>query len=343
MSRIIKVFATTGFYGSGSSAVTDLLKEYDNICVKGNFEVSFFFGYHGIQNLYYWLIKGKRLQDEAIEDFLNDAYTLSRFGKKINYEKYFNNNFLLLTNKYVDKIRGDEIGEYYYSNILRMSKSKRLIWRLANKIYCIPNFVYNKTHPDVREKNIRLYGKRKKRYSYDVSEDEFNICTKEYLNNLFECAADGKDVIFLDGLIATHNVDDVSKYVDTLKLVIVKRDPRDMYLAGKYVWKTNAVPSEVNDFINWYNARMKIFTYKNSDVLEIQFEDMVFDYENTVQKIERFYGIRKEQHILVRKYFDPAVSSQNCGLWNKYINEEEAINKIKNQLNDYLYDKDLAI
>ena len=35
----MKIITTTGFYGTGSSAITDLLSEYNNICCKGDYEI----------------------------------------------------------------------------------------------------------------------------------------------------------------------------------------------------------------------------------------------------------------------------------------------------------------
>ena len=106
----MKVLATTGYYGSGSSAVTDLMKEYDGVKSKSEFEISFFFGYHGILHLYNWLIRWKRLQREAVEDFLCDAKKEAKFGRKMNYEKYFNNRFMEYTYEYVKTLRGLELG-----------------------------------------------------------------------------------------------------------------------------------------------------------------------------------------------------------------------------------------
>ena len=86
----MKVLATTGYYGSGSSAVTDLMREYSTVCQPSgtDAEISFFFGYYGIGNLYYWIVDGRRLQSFAVKDFLHEAKRVATSGSKMNYEIY---------------------------------------------------------------------------------------------------------------------------------------------------------------------------------------------------------------------------------------------------------------
>lgn len=123
----MKVFATTGYYGSGSSAVTDLLKEYNNVYSSSDYEISFFFGYEGIPNLYYWLVRGKRLQSKAVSDFWNGANVWASFGKKLNYEIYFRGNFIHYTKEYLDNLRGKVIGRRYEIDFTSLSKIQRYI------------------------------------------------------------------------------------------------------------------------------------------------------------------------------------------------------------------------
>ena len=47
----MNIVTTTGFYGTGSSAITDLLMEYDCIKVKSDYEIRIAHDPFGIRNL----------------------------------------------------------------------------------------------------------------------------------------------------------------------------------------------------------------------------------------------------------------------------------------------------
>ena len=77
----------------------------------------------------------------------------------------------------------------------------------------------------------------------------------------------------------------------------------------------------------------------NSDcVLHVRFEDLIYEYEETVKKIETFTGY--SDHILKRKFFDPDVSINNTQIFNNpsYKSDIELIRKIEVALPEYLYD-----
>ena len=329
----MRFIATTGYYGSGSSAVTDLVREYSNVeqPTGTDFEISFFFGYHGIENLRYWIVNGKRLQRDAIHDFLSTARRVASLGHKMNYEKYFQGHFMEATRKYVRQISGTKCGERYYVDLMRLSDMKLLLHRFVNKLYA-SNIIYSKTHSDVRQSGTRLFGTKESLYLYDITEDEFIYETKKFINYLFGNICRNKKIIMVDGLISTHDIDDVSMYFDDLRTVIVRRDPRDIYLSEKYIWKTETVPRAPKSFCSWFAQAMKTYSYKTSIVKEILFEDLIFNYDKTVSELELFLDLSEENHIEKQKYFKPDVSINNCRLWKKYPQEADNIKLIEESL-----------
>lgn len=333
----MKVFATTGYYGSGSSAVTDLLKEYNNVYSSSDYEISFFFGYEGITNLYYWLVRGKRLQSKAVSDFWNGANVWASFGKKLNYEIYFRGNFIHYTKEYLDNLRGKVIGRRYEIDFTSLSKIQRYIWRIWNKLFNIPNLIYNATHSDVRQDYTRLFAQMNVDYLYDIDKDDFIRYTHDYLERLFRGIIGNNHAVMVDGLISTLNIDDISPYFDDLRTTIVKRDPRDIYLSDKHIWKTGVVPADTTAFINWYRNKMNSYHVIKSKVMYLNFEDMVFRYDSTVRKIEDFFTLDAESHLNPKTYFIPERSAQNCRLWEKYPGERENISQIESELADWLY------
>lgn len=335
----MRFITTTGYYASGSSAVTDLMREYS--CVQEpsgcDFEVSFFFGYHGIPNLYYWIEKGKSHQRFAVMDFYNDAVKVAAFGTRMNYEKYFDGHFIEYTRKYINALHGDKCGTRWYVDYLRLPAAKLLLHRIVNKIYSIKNEYYNKHHSDRREKRIPLFGRKEPVYLYNINAQEFVDATREYMSSLYESISNGKEIVMVDGLIATDNIDDISRYFDDMRLVIVARDPRDVYLTGKYVLKTEDIPLDPHEFCDWYRCRRHNFSYEKSCVMEIRFEDMIYKYEDTVKEIETYFGISPENHIEKKKYFKPEVSANNTKLWKRFKNEEETMKLIEKELSEWVY------
>lgn len=336
---MVRFIATTGYYGSGSSAVTDLIREYSNVEQPNStdFEISFFFGYHGIENLRYWIIDGKRLQSAAVYDFLRTAKRVASLGHKMNYEKYFQGHFMEATRRYVRQISGTKCGERYYVDLMRMSDAQLLLYRIVNKLHSISDVIYSKTHSDVRQSSTRLFSTKESLYLYDITEEEFINGTKKYLNYLFGNICRNKKVIMVDGLISTHDIDDISMYFDDLRTVIVRRDPRDIYLSVKYIWKTGNIPCDPKGFCTWFTQRMKVYSYKNSIVKEILFEDLIFNYSKTVSELESFLDLSEEDHIEKQKYFKPNVSINNCRLWKKYPQEADNIRLIEESLSEWLY------
>jgi len=53
------------------------------------------------------------------------------------------------------------------------------------------------------------------------------------------------------------------------------------------------------------------FSPNNKNLLNIKFEDLIFDYNNQVSLIQEFIGVDATSHITPRKYFDPIVSAKN--------------------------------
>lgn len=335
----MRFLATTGYYGSGSSAITDLVNEYSSVLQpKGtNFELSFFFGYHGILNLYNWIIKERYCQKEAIVDFMHDAERKACLGTKMNYEKYFDGHFMECTREYIRKIQGTELGMYYYRDFMRMPWLNVCIYRILNKLYSVGNVMYNRTHSDVREKTIKLFGKREMRYLYEISEKDFINESKMYLASLFENLDIKHDIVMGDGLIGTFNLDDISLFFDDIRIAIVDRDPRDIYLTEKYVYKSGSIPGELESFCNWFKTRHHMYTYNNCSVINIRFEDMIYKYDKTISELEAFFGLSPLNHVDKGHFFIPEKSRNNTRLWKKYTGEDENMEYIKRALSDWIY------
>lgn len=334
-----KIIVPTGYMGSGSSAITDILREYDNINTKNaDFEYIFLHMPGGIFDLEDKLLLNNNAlrSDEAIKFFrssMTDLYSLRGWWPG-NYKKYVTKNFLNILENYISNIRTDSFeGVWYYNEKYKGYKLyKRAI---KNRIFKI----FNKTIP-VDRFNIE--------YSF-VSPDEFYKYSCEFIDSFVnELNIDNKDFIVLDQLILPHNVGRIQNYSYTKILpIIVERDPRDVYLLNKYYWSPQGFPIlyplDVHEFCKHYKSiRENENTIINKDVLRLKFEDLIFNYSDSLNKIESYLGLNKSDHIYKKKYFNPEISKGNIQIYNQELYKTE-VSIISSELKDYIYDTDKKV
>ena len=91
----------------------------------------------------------------------------------------------------------------------------------------------------------------------------------------------------------------------------------------------------VDDFIEYYKDQMSLIRKYSENVLLVRFENLIYEYDSEVSKIENFLGI--SSHNKPKKYFDPAISIANTQMSLRFPKLEEDIKKIEEKLPDYLY------
>ena len=151
-----------------------------------------------------------------------------------------------------------------------------------------------------------------------------------------------------DHLIWPQQIDNYLKYFDedNFRVIVMKRDPRDVFLLNKYVWYYSpigirtAVPSlrtEAGDFVHdWQRTVKQGFVQPN--VLQVQFEDLVYNYDESVEKIEDFLGLSSSQHTRKHERFNPQNSIENTQVYNSEVEWKQEVGKIASALSNDLYD-----
>ena len=99
------------------------------------------------------------------------------------------------------------------------------------------------------------------------------------------------------------------------------------------------IGSSVEDFIN----RFKIYRTNNSNdhenILKLNFEKLVLDYETSKELILSFLGEDESIHIYPKKYFDPSVSKKGVGHWKNATGTiKKEISIINAELKEYCID-----
>jgi len=331
-----KVFIPTGYMGSGSSAITDLLNEYDNCrCPLEKFEFVIAHCPNGILDLVNKLIYNNNAlkSDYDIKCFYKQMCKLykDKHWWVANYQKKFGPDFMKITKEYINELIDFKYKGYWYVNEeLNKSMFIRLILRKPFKII----LGSNKFKPLLNSDGII-------RISLKTKEEIYGI-TSKYIYNIFNMIKKNKENIILDQFFLPFNLYQIDKLTkDDVKVIVVARDPRDVFIINKYIWpKINfeiPVPTDALAFCNYYKKmRESEIITKNKNILRINFEELVYDYDKTVNKIEKFAGLKSEDHKLAKKYFNPEVSIKNTQVFrsDEYKKEIEIITK---ELSKYLY------
>jgi len=334
----MKKIIISSFMGSGSSAVTDLLSEYSNVnCKNGDFEYVFLHCPDGVFDLEDKLLKGNNIirSYDAIRKFKKTMYDL--YSKKYwwfgNYKQKVSESFIEIVDNFIDEIIQYEFHGYWYEH-----EKTNLIKSWLNIAISLFNHITNK---NIKFK--RLYDDRMM-ISF-IDSENFYKASRKMLNRFFCLLINDKEqAIVLDQLLLPHNLFRANNYLDEdTKMIVVHRDPRDVFLLNKYVWNTKSVgipfPLNADQFCLFYKQMMNtVKDYSNNDnILDIKFEDLVYNYDVTVNKIENFLNLKSCAHIYKFSKFNPNKSKMNTNITfdNLLAQEEKLI--IQENLFKYIY------
>lgn len=329
----MKVITCAGYYNTGSSAVTDYFSEFDNIKSFGEVEIRFLQEPDGVATLESNIIDHPHRH--------NTTHAIKRF---IKYSKFENGNFL---SKRYRKIWGDSYWKYtmeYLNDIVQLSSIS--YWR-QDKIargeifYMLDALLTTLTLKVGGKKCITsfLHFSKERGYFTSIDKRAFYSATQKYTHSLFKEIADQKEYLMLDQLVPPSDIDRYFNYVKNLYVVVVDRDPRDLYILTKLVPFYEVVPHPLDEFCKWYKITRKQAGKEgeNSRILRIYFEDLIYRYDETTDKLKRLIGIDDVHHTKKHCFFKPEKSMENTQLWKKYPKYTEDIKYIERELGSYLY------
>ncbi len=165
--------------------------------------------------------------------------------------------------------------------------------------------------------------------------ENFYEHTKRYLNALLSAnVSDDTTTIVMHNAFEPFNPSRALRYFDSAKSIIVDRDPRDNYVAGLWYKPTALPPAEFVKRYRLYRDVAKRNIDSSGKILRIQYEELVLDYENTLSRILAFLGEDASVHVDKRRYFDPAISIKNVGIWRNHPKQDE-IAYIREALPEY--------
>lgn len=329
-----KLISCASYYGSGSSAVTDLIGEYKGIKSLTEYEFRFLHDIDGVMDLEYHLVMNPNRH--------NSGHALKRFWKLAQfnagnrwdrrYSAFLGEAYITCTKEYVEALTDLKFPGYWFMDLYDRGKFfyyyKSIEGKLAN-LFRVKN--YSKIPGEIT-------------YCSHPTEERFLELTRKYVSGIIQAAnPEDADYLMMDQLTPSSNVNRCLRYFDEdIRTVIVDRDPRDIFVINKTVWKTTIVPTNPVDFCKWYgytHGCAKDQTIDEKRVVKIQFEDLVYRYHETVDRIERFIGLTPETHIRPFAGMNPKRSVNNTWLFKNY-EEQDEIQYIEEHLKEYLYNFD---
>ncbi|MDH6366296.1 MULTISPECIES: hypothetical protein [unclassified Breznakia] len=340
MTKNHKIVTCTGYYGTGSSAVTNILQEFNNIKCAGDYEVRFVMDPKGVSDLEYFLIENpnRHNSSHALKEFIRYTDFLNGIGSFNKYKKYFNNQFDSLTKRYINDLTEIKYGGFWHYDVYDKGKIYLFFNRLYNKFKKIyTKILFKKSYP-----KLSFFGIEANAYCPTTDEKVFLDSTVKYTNSLLEAAGldENYEYICIDQIVPPSNIKRYSRYFEDIKVVIVERDPRDIFIHDTKIWTQSLVPKNVEKFCEWYKWTRAIpINDANNNVLKIQFEDLIYNYEESIYSIGNFLNIDLDKHHVDKmKVFKPDVSIKNTEVWMKFPEEIEHIKYIERELEAYCYD-----
>lgn len=317
----MKTIITIGSGYSGSSAI------YEYLCLSNLFfdpfpshqEFSIMYDPGGISDIENCLNnnftpnKNKVIYDRFLENI--KFYTSDNRGLKPGYNiKLKDENFEEILKKYLNSIT--EVVYEGESNFLKFNNS-----RLVN--------LYKKL---LLKFQIRL----KDKMVLFCNINDFEIKTKDLFKKIFLLNNSNQKDVILDQAGNIWSPYSSTKYFENAKVLVILRDPRDIF--SEFKGKTaNSYPgNDVNKFCAWYeNIMKKIVTeeYKKSNILKFNFEDFILNNNHMMKNISNFLDIEFDTKNID---FNFDYSKKNIKRYKNNLTNEE-ISKIEIKLKKYLY------
>ena len=331
----MKVITTASYYGSGSSAVTDFISEFDGVKSLTSNEFRFAHDPDGLSELEYNLVENFNRH--------NSGHALKRYKKLVDYnskhliskryEPFFDNRWKELSYKYIE-----ELTDFSYPGFWQYDfYDKGAIYEFISKF---PERVMHATiwrnKPDKH-----LFFNKITTLASNPGEERFLKITRKYTTELLKAAnKENKPILMVDQILPSSNIERHMRYFDNMKAFVVDRDPRDQYLLAKYEWNDSGVPHDVETFCKWFKyvrATKNKELYDEDKVMFIQFEDLVYNYEETTKKIMKWINLSEKNHIRIKEYFNPDISIKNTRYWESHPQYKKEAEEIAKKLPEFLY------
>lgn len=322
-----KYLDLSGFMFSGKHAVIELMREFSGVHVPHfEYEFSLLRVQDGVMDLENALVNdwSPVRCPAAIRRFKRLIRILGRKGTRIclghNYDKVYAGRFTELSERYVSSLVDLSWKAFWPFEWFDYSMGEYIVRSYLNKLGL----------NEMVESELYL-----------ASGDGFIEKTRDYLSEILSAGVPpDMHTIVMHNAIEPYNPSKGLRYFDNAQIIVVDRDPRDNYVASvthSPLFRKIAAAHTVEAFITRYGILRKQAKKAVDDparVLRLQYEDLIWNYDETVARIRYFLGFDSTDHVRPRTCFIPEESSRFVGLWKNHP-DRAAIARIEESLGEY--------
>lgn len=326
----MKLITCVGYHATGAGVIDDLLRECDNVA-QGKYEreVRFLHDPDGVADLEYHLVTNphRSASGQAIKRFIHYTQTEGKQGLSV-----FGPRWNELAIEYAESLAIMKYKGWRFADVEQLpfwEKSFFMLRRAFNHL--LPRAI--------RKPGWYDYFPKLETYYSLLSRDVFLEKTRSFVAELCESAnPEHKEYLMLDQFVPSHNPLQSVPYIGDIKIIIVDRDPRDLYIHNMY-HKDHRLPKDPHLFATQYRLMRKRYGEEDSRmVLRVNFEDMIYNYQDYTTKVFRFLGINPiEHHVQPKAYFNPDVSIKGTQMWKRFPQYLDSVAIIEKELPDMLY------
>jgi len=177
-------------------------------------------------------------------------------------------------------------------------------------------------------------------YLKDLSVQQYRVLAHEYLTGILGYIKSG-DLLVLDQATSDHDFDNdrYQDYFGPIKSIFVWRDPSDVFAASvTYASPQAFFPRDPDEYIAFYKNNIgRALSVRHDKFMTVRFEDLLFNYDDEVARIEKFVEIDSVMHTKPMTRFIPKESiARSVGLWKMY-HDQKSMARIREGLRDFIY------
>ena len=326
------IIGACGFGSTGSSVVTDYLREFPNITVKDDLEFTWVSATDGLIDLERAVMNPHNRTGDSIYAIRRYMELVER--KKTAYERHglSAQEFVRSAERFIDEITTAKW--YWYDSRIKYRYRSRYFLHAYMQKKVIPKREKKSGHQET------CWPLQEVRFS--ARPDNFYTAARKHVEELLQgMGLDLGAKIALDQPFAGNNPQACFPFYTDPYAVVVDRDPRDNYVFARtrLLGRNHFMAVEpVEDFIRYYRALREGQPYLLPDdrVMHIKFEDMVYEYEASTAKLRDFLHL--PENPAPKSVFDPALSMANTQVFLRFPEFAEDVRKIEEALPEYLFD-----